>query len=188
MMVLTISGSLRAASSNSRLLHAAALLAPRSLTIVSFGGLGALPHFNPDLDIDPFPEPVQALRRAVDSADAMLISSPEYAHGVSGVLKNALDWLVSGVEIVGKPVGLLNASPRATHAQAALAETLVTMAATIVPAASLPVPLLGRGLEAADIAADPVLAETIRSALAALVDAVSQRRPGQSGSASMPWP
>ena len=186
MMVLTISGSLRAASSNSRLLHAVALLAPPSLTVVSFGGLGALPHFNPDLDIDPPPPPVQALRRAVDAADAILMSSPEYAHGAPGVLKNALDWLVSGVEIVGKPVSLLNASPRATHAQASLAETLTTMSATVVPAASLPVPLLGRGLEAADIAADPALAETIRAALAALADAVTHRQ--GTDSASMPWP
>ncbi|HEU5219939.1 MAG TPA: NADPH-dependent FMN reductase [Gemmatimonadales bacterium] len=187
MKVLTISGSLRATSSNSRLLEAVGLLAPPSLTIVPLDLLGALPHFNPDLDVDPCPLAVRALREAVESADGMLISSPEYAHGVPGVLKNALDWLVSGVEIVGKPIGLLNASPRATHAQASLVETLTTMSANVVAGASVPIPLLGRGLDAKAIAADPALAGLIASALSALMDAIGRREAGAE-SPRVPFP
>ena len=126
MRFLAISGSLRRASINTELLRAAAALAPPSVEVAHFDGLGTLPHFNPDIDTDPPLPPVRALRESVEWADALLISSPEYAHGVPGVLKNALDWLVSGVEIVGKPIGLLSASPRAIHAQSSLAETLQT--------------------------------------------------------------
>jgi len=174
MQFLAISGSLRHASSNTELLRAVALLAPPGLRITQFDGLGALPHFNPDLDTDP-PSPAVRVRESIAAGDGLLISSPEYAHGVPGVLKNALDWLVSGVEILGKPIGLLNASPRAVHAQASLVEILRTMAAEVVPGAQVSVPLLGRNLDAAGIAADPELALVVRGAVTALVHAAQGR-------------
>ncbi|HEY9382149.1 MAG TPA: NADPH-dependent FMN reductase [Gemmatimonadales bacterium] len=168
---LAVSGSLRQASANTELLRAAALLAPPGLLIIPLDGLGELPPFNPDLDTDLPPPAVRVLRERIGAADGLLISSPEYAHGVPGVLKNALDWLVGGSEIVGKPIGLLNASPRAVHAQESLAEILRTMAAEVVPAARVSVPLLGRNLAAAAIAADPELARVVRGALDALREA-----------------
>jgi NAD(P)H-dependent FMN reductase len=63
------------------------------------------------------------------SSDAVLISSPEYAHGVPGSLKNALDWLVRSGELYEKQLGLINVTPRSTYAQASLVETLSTMTA-----------------------------------------------------------
>ncbi len=173
MRILAISGSLRAVSSNSSLLRAAALLAPQGMEILLYAGLGDLPHFNPDLEDAELPS-VTDLRHQVREADGLLISSPEYAHGVPGVLKNALDWLVGGSEIVGKPIALWNASPRATHAQESLAETLRTMSTRLVPEASIAVPLLARGLDAAGIAADAALAGSLRTALAAFARAVLQ--------------
>lgn len=178
--ILAISGSLRQTSSNTELLRAVAFIAPPGLRITQFDGLGALPHFNPDLDIDPLPPAVRVLRESIAAADGLLFASPEYAHGVPGVLKNALDWLVSGVEMPGKPIGLLNASPRAVHAQASLAEILRTMAAEVVPAAQVSVPLLGRNLDAAAIAADPELALAIRQALTALVERCRNQIPSNS--------
>lgn len=174
--ILAVSGSLRAASSNTILLNAAQRLAPDSVAITLFDGLSDLPHFNPDLDGPVAPPAVAVLRAAVQSAEAVLISSPEYAHGVPGVLKNGLDWLVSGVEILCKPIGLLNASPRSTHAQASLTEILTTMSTTLVPGASLAVPLSGRRLDVAGILADPTLVTPLRSALDALAVAVLTRR------------
>jgi NAD(P)H-dependent FMN reductase len=176
--ILAISGSLRAQSSNTEVLHAAALLAPSDLVISFFDELGSLPHFNPDLDDmgATLPAPVRAFRARVAVADALLICSPEYAHGVPGSLKNALDWLVSGSEIPYKPVALLNASPRSRHAQAALAETLRTMSTVLAPSAPVDIPLDGRRLNAASIAALPDLVEPIRSALDALADAVRASR------------
>ncbi|MGH8447383.1 MAG: NADPH-dependent FMN reductase [Solimonas sp.] len=169
---LTVCGSLRRASSNLALLEALPALAPAGVRVTPYPALGALPLFNPDLE-DDMPAPVRDWRAAVADADGLLICSPEYAHGVSGVMKNALDWLVSGPEFVGKPVALLNASPRAEHAQAQLAETLRTMSGLYVAEASIAVPLLGRGLDAAAIAADPALAAPLRAALAAFAAAAS---------------
>jgi chromate reductase len=170
---LAISGSLRAASSNTALLEAARALAPAGLAVELFAGLGELPHFNPDLDREGVAPPpaVAALRAQIAAADAVLVSSPEYAHGVPGSLKNALDWLVGGAEIVGKPVALFHASPRATLALASLADTLATISARLVPEAAVMVNLLGRKIDAAGIAADPEIAAAVRQALAALARA-----------------
>jgi NAD(P)H-dependent FMN reductase len=168
--VLAISGSLRSVSSNGSILYAAMQVAPPGIVIAPYDGLARLPHFNPDLDRaldDPLlPDPVRALRAAVDAADALVISSPEYAHGVPGSLKNALDWLVGGSEMVEKPVALWNTAPHATHAQASLAETLRTMTVRLVPEADLSIAL--RGLSAEDTAADPEVAARVAVALDAL--------------------
>jgi NAD(P)H-dependent FMN reductase len=177
--ILAISGSLRARSSSTEVLRAAAILAPAPARVTLFEGLGALPHFNPDLDGEGAipPAPVLAFRRQVATADALLICSPEYAHGVPGTLKNALDWLVSGPEIVHKPIGLLDASSRAAHARASLAETLRTMSTALVPGASVTLPLDGRRLDAAGIAGDPGLAALLCPALEALIRHVEENRP-----------
>ncbi len=106
----------------------------------------------------------------------MLISSPEYAHGVPGVLKNALDWVVGSGELVFKPVALLNASPRSTHAQASLTETLSVMTAALVGEASVAVPLAGHKLDAEGIASDPDLGAVLHSALRDFALAIEARR------------
>jgi chromate reductase, NAD(P)H dehydrogenase (quinone) len=175
MHVLGVSGSLRVSSANSDLLGAAATLAPGDVRVTLYRGLGALPHFNPDVEALSLPAPVADWRAQVGAADAILISSPEYAHGVPGVLKNGLDWLVGGVEGHGKPVALLNASLMATHAHASLTETLTTMAANVVAAASVTLPVAGRNLGVAGIVADSGLAGALRAALAALADAARAR-------------
>jgi NAD(P)H-dependent FMN reductase len=173
--ILAVSGSLRAASYNTAALRAAALVAPPGVTVHVFGGLGALPLFNPDLDnaagaTGPLAA-VAAWRAALDAADAMLIASPEYAHGVSGVLKNALDWAVSMPTFPGKPVALLNTSPRAHHAQDALREILTTMSARLVPEASAALPLLGSGLDLDGILGRDDLVQALRGALVTLAAA-----------------
>lgn len=128
--VAALSGSLRAASVNTALLREIAERAPDWFAI-ELVPLGGLPLFNPDLEAD-LPAAVVAFRASVSEADALIIASPEYAHGVSGVLKNALDWLVGDTGFAGKPVLVLNAAPRAHHAVTALRETLSTMAARLV--------------------------------------------------------
>jgi chromate reductase len=173
MRILAICGSLRARSSNLAALEAAADLAPPPLEIVLYRGLAGLPHFNPDLDGETPPEPVMALRKMIGSAGGLIICSPEYARGVAGAMKNALDWLVSSTEFPGKPVAVINASPRASHADAALRLTLQTMSAQIIENASITLPLLGRNLDAQGIIADPELSSPLRSALLALARATA---------------
>jgi chromate reductase, NAD(P)H dehydrogenase (quinone) len=169
--VLAISGSLRAASINTALLSAAVALSPDSVEIKLYQGLNDLPHFNPDLEEAKLPSVIDFCAQ-LQGADAILICSPEYAHGVPGVLKNALDWVVGSGEFMGKPVALINASPRATHAHACLIETLTTMDAHVVAEACITLPLLGRGLNALSIAADPDIALALRTALITLTSAV----------------
>jgi NAD(P)H-dependent FMN reductase len=175
---LAISGSLRAHSSNTEVLRACAILAPASVSVRIFGGLADLPHFNPDLDKEGarVPPSVESFRAEIDAADALLISSPEYAHGVPGVLKNALDWLVSAPGMLFKPIGLINISSRSTHAYASLIETLRTMSTVPVPEASVELSLTSRSQSADEIAADPQIANRLRSSLDSLLPAARDYR------------
>lgn len=167
MKILAISGSLRAASLNSALLRATARLAPPGVVVTLYNGLGELPLFNPDIEATN-PPAVASLRDQINAADALLIASPEYAHGVTGALKNALDWMVGCEAFVQKPVALLNASPRAVHAQAALKETITVMSAHIVEDASVTVPLLGAHLDEDAIVSHPTISAALLSSLASL--------------------
>jgi len=165
--LLALSGSLRAVSLNTAALRAAAALAPPNVEIVLYDGLAGLPHFNPDHEASPGAA-VRDLQARVAAADGLLISCPEYAHGVPGSFKNALDWLVGGSEIVYKPIALINTSPRSTLAQAALMEILRAMSTRLVIEAFVALPLLGRKLNEAEILADSELAEMLRSAVSEL--------------------
>jgi NAD(P)H-dependent FMN reductase len=94
---------------------------------------------------------------------------------VSGVIKNLLDWLVGLPAFCGKPVAVLNASPRAQHADAALREILRTMSAHVVDRASITLPILGSGIDEDGIVASAALASALRAALAALSEAARTR-------------
>lgn len=177
MQILAVSGSLRAISKNTAVLEAARLLAPPRVEITLYSGLDALPHFNPDLDTTDGrggAETVADWRERVERADGLLISSPEYAHGLPGTLKNALDWLVSNVDFPGKPVALVGVSALSVHAPAQLAEILRTMSARLVDEASVTIPLLGPPVAAATIAADPALADPLRAMLEAFARAIER--------------
>jgi NAD(P)H-dependent FMN reductase len=172
MQFLTLSGSLRSASTNTAALEAFALLAAPNVSVVAYPALGSLPAFNPDLDGEFLPDPVKQLRASVAQADALVISSPEYARGIAGSLKNLLDWLVGGDEFPGKLVALISTSPRAEHAPAPLRLIIATMSGRIVEPACTTLPLLGKTLSAAEIIADPALARALQNSIDALVEAV----------------
>jgi chromate reductase, NAD(P)H dehydrogenase (quinone) len=114
MRILTISGSLRAASHNTAMLRAAAELAPAGVEVLLYQGLDRLPHYNEEHDTeDPHGE-VQRLREAIAAADLLLISTPEYNGSVPGHLKTAVDWASrpfgQGSALWGKPVAVIGAS------------------------------------------------------------------------------
>jgi chromate reductase len=142
--LLAISGSLRLVSTNTALLQAMAGSTPPNVSIIRYDGMGDLPIFNPDREGELTPEPVLQLARQVRAADGLIISCPEYAHGIPGGLKNALDWLVSRDEIPNKPVMLVRASNRSTYALEALQEVLRTMSVRLMPEIGLTVHLLGK--------------------------------------------
>ena len=177
MRLLAISGSLRRASTNTAALEALAKLAPEGVKVLVYRDLAGLPPFNPDDDVEDGrkPEPVETLRTLVGASDALIISTPEYAHGLPGALKNALDWLVASETFAGKPIVLVNTSPRAFHAQASLREILSTMAARPIAEAFAAISLTGKAVTAEDILADPVCARRLTESLDALIAAT---RPG----------
>lgn len=138
MNVLGISGGLGIKSVNTAILRAAISLAPRDMKVSVFDGLNLIPHFNPDLDKVPAPETVAHFRNLIKLADGLIISSPEYVHGVPGSLKNALDWLVSSGEQSGKPLLLLSVSGgggEKVHEQ--LTEILTVMEVKVISGAKL---------------------------------------------------
>jgi NAD(P)H-dependent FMN reductase len=187
MRILAISGSLRARSSNGALLEAARRLAPPGIDVFITDAPRTLPHFNPDDDTDPLPSAVVAWRTEVAAADAVLICSPEYARGVPGSLKNALDWLVSGFEIIGKPIGSINASPVATTGQGALLATLRTIG-VVIDDATINLPLTPEQRTSDAIAADPELSGELRRVLRELHAAAKpsrEVRPATTGRAAI---
>jgi len=171
--ILTLSGSLRKRSINKMLAKAIALRAPARVDVVHFDQLGDLPLFNPDLEGSE-PHSVHSLRAAIDGHDGVIIASPEYAHGITGVMKNALDWLVGSGEFSGKPVALLNASPRSAIAYQSLHEIIRTIDACIVPAASLDIPVLGKNIDTEGIATHTELARLIDRVISEMVFAVEE--------------
>ena len=167
--IFAVSGSLRRGSSNTAVLEAARLVAPSGVDVELYDGLARLPAFDPDVEESgDLPVEVSDLRARVAAADALLVCSPEYMHGMPGSLKNLLDWLVGSVDFPGKLVTLLAASERSVYAQAQLAEVLRTMTARLIPEECVAVPLSSRAMDAEAIAADPVLARTLRGAIEAL--------------------
>jgi len=179
--VLPLSGSLRKASLNTAMLKMAADCAPPALRTNPHRDLGDLPLFNPDLEVNE-PPSVARLRNDIDMADAVIIASPEYAHGVSGVMKNALDWMVASGVFVDKPVVLWNASPRASIALAALRETLVVMSASLVNEAALEMLIQPSDGVEAPANPDPV---AMRHALLALERALRFRHHSPGASVSL---
>ena len=134
MTILAISGSLRQGSTNTLILQAVADRLPADVTMMVFDGLDDLPHFSPERDADhengtAVLPAVARWRDAIGGADAVLISTPEYAFGIPGVLKNALDWAVSTVLFDHKPVGAISASPGYEGGHKAMASLLLTLMA-----------------------------------------------------------
>lgn len=179
MKLAAISGSLRADSTNSALVRALPALAPPGMEIAVFGGIGDLPHYSPELDTDTPPASVARWRAALGRADAALFCTPEYAHGMPGSLKNALDWLVSSGDFDGgKPCAALSASPSFQGGDKALAwltQTLAVLGASVPPQASFPIPYIRAKLDGAGHVSDPALADALRRALHSLAEAAHTR-------------
>ncbi|AID33324.1 FMN reductase [Mesorhizobium sp. SEMIA 3007] len=173
--LLAISGSLRAASTNSALVAALARNAPAGCRVTIYGGLGRLPIFNPDDEGERTPREAAELIDAVTGADGIIVSCPEYAHGVPGGLKNALDWLVSRDAAIAKPAMLAHASQRSLFARAALAEVMRTMSFALCEG-GIEVALLGKKPPEVDgILAEPVSVLAMRNGLTAFAEFIRSR-------------
>jgi chromate reductase, NAD(P)H dehydrogenase (quinone) len=177
--VLLLSGSTRAASTNTAVLRTAAALTDPGVTGSLYGNLSALPAFNPDDDHDPLPPPVTDLRAQIIGADAVLICTPEYAGGLPGSFKNLLDWTVGGTEMYLKPTAWINVSSIAAptggaDAHAELGKVLGYISADVVTAACVRAPMTRADVSPDGLVVDPAVRWHITQTLRALVAAVSR--------------
>ena len=172
--ILAINGSIRNSSSNKSVLLALAKLIPSSVDYEIYKGVEYLPHFNPDLDVDhsAADSSVKDFREKLGNCDAIIICTPEYAFGVPGVLKNALDWIVSSAEFTNKPTALITASPLASggdKAFAALMPTLQVMGAMIAEDCALMIPLVKKKVNENAEISDQDLGEKLKRLLNTLL-------------------
>jgi chromate reductase len=175
--VLLISGSLRDGSTNTAVLRTAGEVAPDGVGTTLYGGMAALPHFNPDDDREGVAvhPAVAELRAAVAAADALLLCTPEYAGALPGALKNLLEWTVGDAGTYGKPIAWINASGPAAptggnDAHDSLRKVLGYVHAEIVEEACARIPLTRDAVGANGTVTDPAARERIAAALAALAE------------------
>jgi chromate reductase, NAD(P)H dehydrogenase (quinone) len=164
--LLGISGSLQARSANTALLEVARAVADSDVEIVVFDRLADVPALNPD--IDPAPAVVDTFRALVQSADGLIIATPEYAHGLPGSLKNLLDWMVGSGELYGKRVVIVSAAPaeeRGKYARGDLERTLGAQGASVLASRTIAVPTSVRGSECQD----PGIRDAVKEVLATFI-------------------
>ncbi|CDX30410.1 NADPH-dependent FMN reductase [Mesorhizobium sp. SOD10] len=150
--------------------------APADCRLDIYDGLGRLPIFNPDDEGERTPPEAARLIEMITRADGVIVSCPEYAHGVPAGMKNALDWLVSRDAAVGKPAMLVHASPRSLYARAALAEIMRTMSFAMYEETALEIALLGKKpAEMEAILAKDANRRAMREAVRAFVEFIGGR-------------
>ncbi|TCD14782.1 NAD(P)H-dependent oxidoreductase [Pedobacter psychrodurus] len=131
--ILTISGSTKAVSTNALYITAISRLLGRDFEAINFSSIADIPHFNPDLDQENPPKAIEELRLVLQKADGIIISTPEYAMGLPGSLKNLLDWTVSSASFSGKPVLALVASTQGEKAYQSIIDILTVIEARVSP-------------------------------------------------------
>lgn len=179
MNILAISGSLRNNSYNTALLKALADSAPPQLRIEVFNRIGSIPPFDAELSEDLIPDSVSALRKRIESSDAVIISTPEYAHGVPGALKNALDWLVNAGELVLKPVAVMSVSTSGLggiRSSGPLTLILSAMNWNVVVEASVNIPYASNRFNHDLELTDGITLQRLKCSLAALERAIEESR------------
>lgn len=144
MKILAVSGSSREASTNTALLKAMKNLAPEGVELVVIHNLSSLPVFSPDFEGESTPLAVNKFLKSVSESDGIIISSPEYVRAIPGGLKNAIDWMVSRFEIIGKPITLVHASHRGDDMLTSLRLVLSTVSNNFLEHLFLRIPLIGK--------------------------------------------
>ncbi|WP_245300171.1 NADPH-dependent FMN reductase [Methylocystis bryophila] len=176
--LVLISGSLRGGSVNSAVISTAAALAPSEVGTLIYRRMADLPHFNPDDDREPLPEPVSDLRRTLNDACAVLVSTPEYAGSLPGSFKNLLDWTVGGASLYERPVGWINPSALggSEDTYRALRIVLERAGAEIVAGACKDIPTPRDAIGADGLISCAEIRAEIQSVVAALAERVLAKR------------
>ena len=169
--ILAISGSLRPGSSNSMIIKIVAGMAPEGVDIEIYDGLAEIPAFN---DIDN--KPADDFRRRVREADGIFICTPEYAFGVPGALKNALDWTVSTGDFDKKPVALVTASSVGDKGHTSLLNTLTALSTDVIPGATLLISFIRSKFNDKGEIKDPAVSDALRGVVDSLVELIRSKK------------
>lgn len=170
--IIAISGSLRSGSSNHNVLRFLRKIAPENIDYIIYDGLARLSHFDQDLDNEQPPVEVITFRNLLAEADGIIICTPEYAFGVPGSLKNALDWTVSSGSLVDKPLVLITASTGGQNAHAALLLILSALSANVLADATLLIPFIRSKMDNEGNIMDNKTIENLRLAFMSLLKAI----------------
>jgi chromate reductase len=173
--LLAISGSVRTNSSNMTILKYLANEFPADVSCNFYTGLESLPHFNPDRDNHETIDTVNEFRRLLRESDGVIICTPEYAFGVPGTLKNALDWTVSTDIFSNKPVAIITASSLGDKAHASLLLTFKALSATIAKDASLLIPYVKTKVNTNGEVSDYPTREALKQVAQALLQSIKDR-------------
>lgn len=168
MKILTISGSIRANSSNTALLKSLAQLGRERAEINSLDMLRSLPHFDPNQSDASLPEEVVSFRATVANADVVYFSTPEYIHAMPAILKNCLEWLVGDPRFYLKKVVILRTGVHGDFAHESLREVLATMSTRLIVSASMVIPLPSTNLSTEEMVSDPIISEMLLRSLKAV--------------------
>ena len=173
--ILAISGSTRQQSTNSSLINAITELYKDNLAIQLSDNIANLPHFNPDFDNGNSPEAVTTFRARLKEADGILICTPEYAMGVPGTLKNAIDWTVSSMEFSGKPTALITAGLSGIKGHHALMETLQIIEADIPKSSQLIISFAKTKVKE-DVITDADTLQQVKAVMNSLIERIIQKQ------------
>jgi NAD(P)H-dependent FMN reductase len=169
--IVGISGSLRNNSSNTAILKIISTFESENADFHIYERIGELPHFNPELDESP-PTIVDEFRKVLKEADGVVICTPEYAFGVPGVLKNALDWTVSSGELAYKPVAVITASTGGEKAHASLLLTLTALSSKVPASSTLLISFVRTKINANGEVTDPATLLALQSVYQSLLSGV----------------
>lgn len=168
--ILALSGSLRETSSNNTILKLISGMVPENVEFTLYKGLASIPAFD---EIDN--EPVTQFRQLIRQADGVLICTPEYAFGVPGALKNALDWTVSSGDFDQKPVALITASSVGDKGHAALLNTLSALGTEMVEEGKLLISFIRAKLKDGQFA-DNQTEKAVNRVIQALISSIEGRK------------
>jgi len=174
--VIAISGSTRQNSVNHSLIKAIAELSAANLDITIFDSIANLPQFNPDNDGDDVAREVSNFRQQLNNADAIFICTPEYAHGVPGALKNAIDWTISSSQFPNKPTMLITASTGGNFGHKALMETLKAIEAKNIDNLQMVIPFVKTKISLDNKITDEKTLAEIKTLIAGLIETINDKQ------------
>lgn len=168
--IFAISGSLREGSSNHNILQLLGKMIPNGFNYNTYDGLRDVPAFDPGIDNDNPPIPVANLRQQLSQADGIIICTPEYAFGVPGALKNALDWTVSSGSFSGKPTALITASTGGENAHEAMIKILGAVDTKFSPETTLLIQFVRSKIDGSGNVTDPDTAQKLKTLIDAFMN------------------